>query len=42
MDKEGKMLAEQHGFYFIETSAFANDGVTDAFETLMNSVYEAR
>ena len=36
------MLAEQNGFFFIEASAFANDGVVDAFESLLNSIYDVR
>ena len=37
---EGQQLAEQYGFMFVETSAFADENVTTAFEELLNTVVE--
>ena len=32
------MIAERNGFMFVETSAFASENVTTAFETLLNAI----
>ena len=40
--REGKMLADQNGFMFFETSAFASENVNVAFETLLNSISDVK
>ena len=37
---EGRALAQQYGFTFVETSAFADENVTTAFEQLLNGIVE--
>ena len=36
------MLASQHDFMFFETSAFASENVSAAFETLLNNISEVK
>ena len=33
-------MADQYGFMFVETSAFADENVTTAFEELLNAIVE--
>ena len=35
---EAQSLAEKHGFMFVETSAFAQENVSTAFEQLLESI----
>ena len=35
-------MADRNGFMFIETSAFASENVTTAFEMLLNAISEVR
>ena len=40
--EEAQQLAERNNFMFIETSAFASENVTSAFETLLNAISDVQ
>ena len=40
--EEAQLIAERNGFMFVETSAFASENVSTAFETLLNAIYDTR